>query len=109
MNIHNKGTLIEFWLKHGDSKKELLLWYNDVMSKSWTKPNDVKKDYISASIIKNNRVVFNIKRNDYRLIVEFNYFKGWGFIKFIGTHAEYDRINAETVNKFPGKRKNNKI
>ncbi|MFZ5553335.1 MAG: type II toxin-antitoxin system HigB family toxin [Bacteroidota bacterium] len=104
MNIHNKGTLRDYWLKHSRSKDALENWYSDVLSKSWKKPNDVKRDYAFASIIGNNRVVFNIKGNDFRLIVEFNYAKGWAFIKFIGTHAEYDKINAETVNLY-GKKK----
>lgn len=100
MNIYNYGSLKDFWLKHSQSKKVLELWYADVSSQEWKKPGDVKKDYATASIIGNNRVVFNIKGNDYRLIVEFNYQKGWAFIKFIGTHAEYDRVDAEKVDLY---------
>ena len=59
--------------------------------------NEIKKVYGSASILPNNRVVFNIKGNSYRLIVKFNYKRQWAFIRFIGTHAEYDKINAEIV------------
>ncbi|MEK8088721.1 type II toxin-antitoxin system HigB family toxin [Thermithiobacillus plumbiphilus] len=63
----------------------------------WKTPADVKADYRNASIIANNRVVFNIKGNDYRLIAAINYDVGVIWIKFIGTHAEYDRIDAATV------------
>lgn len=100
MNIYNKSSLISFWKKYSSSKHALELWYNDVSSKKWKKPNDVKKDYAVASILPNNRVVFNIKGNDYRLITEMNYAKGWVFIKFIGTHAAYDKVDATTINLF---------
>lgn len=107
MNIYNKSSLKSFSKKHSLAKKVLELWYADVSSKNWKKPNDVKKDYATASIIKNNRVVFNIKGNDFRLIVEFNYQKSWGFIKFIGTHNEYDKIDAEKVDQFKSKDRSN--
>ncbi|HNP98434.1 MAG TPA: type II toxin-antitoxin system HigB family toxin [Bacteroidia bacterium] len=97
MNIHNRGTLIKFWKKHSDSKKALELWYNDVASKTWRKPNDVIGDFATADILTNDRVVFNIKGNKYRLVASLNYQKGWLFIKFIGTHAEYTKINAATI------------
>ncbi len=97
MNIHNRGTLLKFWKKHRDAKKALELWYNDVASKNWNKPNDVIRDFARADIISNDRVVFNIKGNKYRLVASINYQKGWLFIKFIGSHAEYNRINASTI------------
>lgn len=100
MNIYNKSSLIQFWEKHADSKNELELWYNDASEQIWKTPNQVKRFYSDASIIKNNRVVFNICRNDYRLIVQFNYDREWAFIKFIGTHKDYDREDAATVNQF---------
>jgi len=103
MNIHNKSTLKEYWTKHSRSKKSLETWYADVLTKRWKKPNDVKKDYASASILRNSRVVFDIKGNDFRLVVEFNYPKGWAFIKFIGTHAEYDKVDADKINLFKRK------
>src|SRR5687767_14629053 len=97
MNIHNRGTLIKFWKKHGDSKNALELWYHDVSSKRWQKPSDVIIDFSTADILNNERVVFNIKGNKYRLVASINYPKGWLFIKFIGTHADYDKINAITI------------
>jgi mRNA interferase HigB len=100
MNIYNESTIKAFVKTFPDSNKALNLWYHDVTSKRWKNPNEVKKDFASASIIGNNRVVFNIKGNDYRLIVDFNYIKGWGFIKFIGTHKEYDKVDAKTVDLY---------
>jgi len=100
MNIHNKGTLVKFWLKHSDSKKNLELWYNDVGSKKWEKPSDVICDFATADIIANSRVVFNIKGNKYRLVAGINYQKGWLFIKFIGSHAEYDKIDVEKIEAY---------
>ncbi len=97
MNIHNKGSLIDFYRKHPDCKDTLEKWYHDVLKKIWIKPNDVIKDYNKARIIKNDRAVFKINENNYTLIVEMNYQKGWVFIKFIGTHAAYDKIDAATV------------
>jgi mRNA interferase HigB len=105
MNIYNKSTLNNFAKKYADTKKELDLWYHDVTASRWTKPSDVTKAYQDASAIRNNRIVFNIRGNRFRLIVEFNYNKGNGFIVFIGTHAEYDRIDASIVNQFISKRK----
>ena len=92
-----KRTLREFWRNHADSEQYLKTWYQTAKNSKWNSPNDVKMTYISASILKNNRVVFNIKGNSYRLIVKFNYIKQWAFIRFIGTHAEYDKIDADNI------------
>ena len=92
-----KSTLREFWEKHADSEQYLKTWYDTAKSAKWFSPNDVKQTYINASILKSGRVVFNIKGNSYRLIVKFNYEKQWAFIRFIGTHAEYDKIDADTI------------
>lgn len=98
MNIYNFSTLIGFYNKHPDCKQTLQKWYHDVLSKQWKKPGDLTRDYNTARTLKNNRAIFKINENDYRLIVEINYSKGWAFIKFIGTHAEYDKIDPATVN-----------
>ena len=103
MNIYNFGSLAAFYSKHPDCRQTLQKWYHDVMSKHWKKPADVTKDYNTARTIKNDRVIFIINENDYRLIAEINYQKGWVFIKFIGTHAAYDKVNPETVNFFKAK------
>lgn len=67
------------------------------MNSDWKTPNDVKRTYSNASILKESRMVFNIKGNDYRLVVKFNFEKQWIFIRFIGTHSEYDKIDVETI------------
>lgn len=100
MNIYNRGSIVEFYNKHPDCKKTLENWYYDVLQKNWKKPNDIIKDFTKARTIKNNRAIFEINGNDYRLIVEINYQKGWVFIKFIGTHAQYDKVDAETVDVY---------
>ena len=96
-NIIAKSTLKQFWEKHPDTEQPLKTWYQTAMISNWKSPNDVKKTYANASIVGNNRVVFNIKGTDYRLVVKFNYARGWGWIRFIGTHAAYDRIDVETI------------
>ena len=103
MNIHNKGSLIDFYTKHPDCKGTLEKWYHDVSKKIWRKPNDVIKDYNQARTIKNDRAIFKINANDYRMIVELNYQTGWIFIKFIGTHAAYDKVDAATVDVYKKK------
>jgi len=95
--IFAKRTLREFWEKHADSEQYLKTWYETAMSSNWKTPNDVKKSYANASVLKNERIVFNIKGNSYRLIVKFNFDKQWIFIRFIGTHAEYDNVNADII------------
>ena len=91
MNIYNRSPIIAFYQKHPDCKETLEKWYHDVASKQWGKPGDVTKDFNTARTIRNNRAIFEINYNDYRLIAEINYQKGWVFIKFIGTHAAYDK------------------
>jgi mRNA interferase HigB len=92
-----KKTLKDFWEIHPDCEQYLKTWHEIVKTSNWKSPNEIKKFYGSASIIKDNRVIFNIKGNSYRLVVKFNYTRQWAFIRFIGTHLEYDKINAETI------------
>ena len=92
-----KRTLKEFWEKHPDCEQHLKTWYDIAWRAAWKSPNDVKETFASASIIANNRVIFNIKGNNYRLVVQFNYQRQWAFIRFIGTHAEYDKMDATTI------------
>jgi mRNA interferase HigB len=89
--------LREFWERHVDSEQYLKTWFETAKNSEWSAPNDVKQTYASASILKNGRIVFNIKGNSYRLVAKFNFEKKWIFIRFIGTHAEYDRIDADTI------------
>ena len=92
-----KKTLREFWKKHVDAEQYLKTWYQTAKNSKWSSPNDVKNTYVNASVLKNERVVFNIKGNSYRLIVKFNYKRQWAFIRFVGTHADYDKIDANTI------------
>ena len=94
MRIIAKRTLRDFWTKHSDSEQQLTAWYRETEKANWETLNELKKEYPSASILKENRVAFNIKGNNYRLIVKFNLEYQICWIRFIGTHAEYDRINA---------------
>lgn len=105
MNIYNRSSLIAFYTKHADCKDTLNKWYDDILSKNWKKPKDVTDDFNTARTIKNNRVIFNINQNVYRLIVEINYQKGWVFVKFIGTHPQCDKIDPITINQFKPKNK----
>jgi mRNA interferase HigB len=100
MNIYNRSSVLSFYKKHPDCKATLEKWYHDVSYKKWKKPGEVTKDFNTARTVKPNRVIFKINNNDYRLIAEINYQKGWLFIKFIGTHAEYDEVDASTINHF---------
>jgi mRNA interferase HigB len=92
-----KSTLRTFWIKHSDCEEQLKSWYKEAEEFIWRSPKDLKKDYPSASFLPDNRVVFNIKGNKYRLIVRINYDYGIVWIRFIGTHGEYDKINAEKI------------
>jgi mRNA interferase HigB len=105
MNIYNRNSLIAFYEKHSDCKETLEKWYHDVSSKSWKKPADITKDFNTARTVGNNRAIFMINHNDYRLIIEVNFLKSWVFIKFIGTHKAYDKIDAGTVDLFKPKEK----
>lgn len=95
--IFSKRTLREFWEKHADSEQYLKTWYDTAMSADWKNPNDVKNTYVKASVLKDSRIVFNIKGNSYRLVVKFNFEKQWVFIRFIGTHAAYNTIDADII------------
>ncbi len=95
--IFAKSTLRKYWEKHPDAEQYLKTWFDTAMSSDWKTPNDVKQTYANASILKVGRIVFNIKGNSYRLIVKFNFEKQWAFIRFIGTHAEYDKIDSTTI------------
>lgn len=90
-------TLREYWEKHPDVRQALQAWYSDVSHAQWKSPADIKNVYRNASILPNSRVVFNIKGNQYRLVVAVNYAAGIVFIRFIGAHQEYDRVDASTV------------
>ena len=97
MRVIAKKVLREFWEKHTDCEQQLKSWYQETSKAEWTNPNDIKLEYPRASIIGNDRIVFNIKGNTYRLIVKINFDYQIIWIRFIGTHTAYDKINAKTI------------
>lgn len=101
MKIVAVKILREFWIRFPNSEQHLKSWVDEVKQLNWTQPADIKEKFRSASILKNRRVVFNIKGNDYRLIVSVAYRFGAVYIKFIGTHSQYDAIDAETIELEP--------
>ena len=97
MHVISIKALKEFWLRHADAEAPLKAWYHEAEHAQWDSFPDILARYNSADCLPNQRVVFNIKGNHYRLIVRINYESKTLFIRFIGTHAEYDKINAETI------------
>ncbi|MDB5157481.1 MAG: hypothetical protein JWR50_2188 [Mucilaginibacter sp.] len=97
MRVIAKSTLRDFWEKHADCEQQLKSWYQEANQANWANANAIKSEYPSASILQNNRIVFNIKGNNYRLIVRINYAYQMIWIRFIGTHAEYDKIDANKI------------
>ena len=97
MRVIAKKILREFWEKHSDCEQQLKSWYQEASNAEWKSPNEIKSEYPSASILSNNRIVFNIKGNNYRLIIKINYDYQIIWIKFIGTHHEYSKINANEI------------
>ena len=99
MRILSRPTLIHFYSQpiYADAKTPLVTWYGFVLKATWPDPAAVKADFGTASILKNGRVVFNIAGNKYRLVVSINYPYGVVYIKFIGTHKQYDEIDAQTI------------
>jgi len=97
MNVISKKTLVLFYENHPQAKTPLEVWHSDVRKAQWESPDQIKREYSSASFLRDNRIVFNIKGNDYRLIVHIDYKRKIVRVKFIGTHSEYDKINAEEI------------
>jgi mRNA interferase HigB len=97
MRIIAVSYLRTFWEKHPDAEQPLKSWVDEVRKATWNMPVDIKKQYRSASIFKNRRVVFSIKGNDYRLVVAVACRYQAVYVKFIGTHVEYDAVDAEAV------------
>jgi mRNA interferase HigB len=97
MRIISRRILREFWEKHPDATIALETWFHDVEHANWNTPTDIKAVYQNASFVANNRVVFNIKGNHYRLVVVVIYQYGVVYIRFVGTHEEYDRIDVTTI------------
>jgi mRNA interferase HigB len=97
MRVVKEKTLRDYWEHHANVRGPLEAWYEHVRRANWTTPQDVQKDYGDDAILPSNRAVFNIKGKDYRLVVQFHYKSGIMFIRFIGTHAEYNHIDATKI------------
>jgi len=97
VRVISKPKLIAFWQEHPSAKQALQTWYEDASQAQRVSSHDIKRRYASASFMAGNRVVFNIKGNDYRLITAIRYDLSIVFIRFVGTHPEYDRIDAATI------------
>ena len=102
MRVVAKCSLKRFWQRPGcaDAQGPLHGWYDEALKANWRTPQDIKDQFASASICGNNRVVFTVGGNKYRLVVEVQYRAGIVWVKFVGTHAQYDRIDVETVNDY---------
>ncbi|AZE98927.1 putative membrane protein [Pseudomonas orientalis] len=97
MRIIAISQLKTFWRKYPDAEQSLLAWIDEAKNADWSTPADIKEQFRHASVLKSRRVVFNIKDNDYRLVVAVAYRYGALYIKFVGTHKQYDAIDADTV------------
>jgi mRNA interferase HigB len=97
MRVIAVSSLRAFWKLHPDAEQPLKAWYQEASQALWAPPADIKRQYRSASVLKNRRVVFNVKGNEYRLIVAIAYKLQIVYVKFVGTHQEYDEVDALTV------------
>jgi len=100
MRIIAKRTLREFWEaspKYADARASLEAWHKEVAEADWENPQQVKSQFRHASILKDSRVVFNIKGNNYRLVTKINYPYRVVYVRFVGTHKQYDEIDVETI------------
>ncbi len=97
VHVISQKKLRDYYNKHKETKSQLEAWYREAINADWNNPQEIKEKYASASIIRDNRVVFNIKGNKYRLVTKINYQMKKVFIRFIGTHKEYTKINAEEI------------
>jgi mRNA interferase HigB len=100
MRIIARNTLIAFWEKHPETKASLLHWLTVAKAAEWQSANDVQAAFSKAKALNGERVRFEVAGGDYRMIVAFDFRRSIAFVKFLGTHAEYDRVNALTVNLF---------
>ncbi|NCC50342.1 MAG: type II toxin-antitoxin system HigB family toxin [Spartobacteria bacterium] len=97
MHVISRKKLRDFWAGHADAEEQLKAWFHEAKTASWASSVELKKKYGKASIINAERVVFNICGNKYRLVVRINYTSGAVFVRFVGTHRQYDKIDVETI------------
>jgi len=97
VNVVTKRVLQAFWTAHPNARSPLVAWYDHVRAAEWLTPQDIKNDFRSADFVGDNRVIFDIGGNNYRLVVRVSYTFKQVLVKFVGTHADYDKIDPETV------------
>ena len=97
MRVISKRTLQDFWSNHPDAINPLAAWHTEAIKASCQSPQDIKSQYKTAGFLRENRVVFNIGGNKYRLIVKINYPYNAVYVRFVGTHSQYDKINAQEI------------
>jgi mRNA interferase HigB len=97
VHVISRKTLREFWKRHSDAEQPLKAWHAEAERALWSSPTNIKERYASASFLANDRVVFNIGGNKYRLVIAVKYQQKLIFVRFIGTHRDYDGIDAETI------------
>jgi mRNA interferase HigB len=97
VRVISRAILIDYYNRHKEIRSQLEAWFHEVKKAEWNTPQDVKENYRNASIIGGNKIVFNIKGNNYRLVTKINYKMKIVYIKFIGTHKEYDKINVKEL------------
>ena len=97
MRVISRKTLQDFWTKHADAEQSLKAWFHETKAADWKSFTDIKTRHRPADLLPGNRVVFNLKGNTYRLIVHIHFNTRIVFIRFIGTHAAYDKIDATTI------------
>ncbi|MCI4427530.1 MAG: type II toxin-antitoxin system HigB family toxin [Burkholderiales bacterium] len=97
--MFNRSAIEQHGRQHSGARDALRAWYAEASRSDWASPEEVKRHFPKASVVANNRIVFNVAGNMYRLIVSFNYRYRSGYIKFFGTHAEYNKVDAATVDQ----------
>jgi mRNA interferase HigB len=97
VRVISRKALKDFWAMHADAEQPLRAWFHEAKTADWASFTDIKVRYRSADLLPGNRVVFNIKGNTYRLIVRIHFGARLVFVRFVGTHAEYDKIDASTI------------
>lgn len=102
MRIISRKTLFAYWEKHSDAEQPLMSWFDEALNATWSSANELKQQYRNASIITKKRVVFNIRGNHHRLVVDIEYKLGIVFIVWIGTHNDYDKLNIKEITYVKG-------
>jgi mRNA interferase HigB len=97
MRVISRKALVGCWMMHPETEQPLKAWFKEVSFAKWASPNQLKLEFPSASVLRNGRVVFNIKGNNYRLVVRINYSYQLVWIRFVGSHQEYDKIDANSI------------